>query len=138
MLTKEYLDSLIIDAEYTTIHPVTICCLTLRSGFKVIGKSAVLDPEKFNAEIGQKVAYEDAFNQLWELEGYHQKAMTGNNAIYRLVMEHAQLKERVEKLNTALAAHKVPDDHKELLVQQLDAMKKYLAILDQRMKITHY
>lgn len=138
MLTKEYLDSLIIDAEYTTIRPVTICCLTLRSGFKVIGKSAVLDPEKFNAEIGQKVAYEDAFNQLWELEGYHQKAMTGNNAIYRLVMEHAQLKERVEKLDTALAANKVPDDHKELLVQQLDAMKQYLAILDQRMKITHY
>lgn len=48
----------------------TICQLTLENGFTVIGKSACVDPTKFNVAVGEKYAFEDAFNKVWELEGY--------------------------------------------------------------------
>lgn len=48
----------------------TVCCLVLPNGFTVIGKSAAASPENFDAEIGQKIALNDARSQLWALEGY--------------------------------------------------------------------
>lgn len=52
------------------LKPLTICVLVMKNGFTVIGKSAPADAENFNAELGQKFAYEDAVRQLWPLEGY--------------------------------------------------------------------
>ncbi len=49
---------------------MTVCCLTLRNGFQVIGESAAASPENFNAEIGQKIARDNARNKIWALEGY--------------------------------------------------------------------
>lgn len=41
----------------------TICVLVLQNGFVVIGKSACVDAAKFNAELGEKYAREDAMRQ---------------------------------------------------------------------------
>lgn len=49
---------------------MTVCALTLRNGFIVIGESAAASPENFNAEIGRKIARENARNKIWALEGY--------------------------------------------------------------------
>lgn len=49
---------------------VTICIIILKSGFKVEGVSACVDPANYNKELGQKYAYENAFEKLWQLEGY--------------------------------------------------------------------
>ena len=49
---------------------LTICILSLENGFTVTGESACASPENFNAEIGQKIAYENARNKIWQLEGY--------------------------------------------------------------------
>src|SRR5580658_3680320 len=49
---------------------LTICILTMRNGFTVIGKSAPASAANFDAEKGQRFAYEDAIKQLWPLEGY--------------------------------------------------------------------
>ena len=49
---------------------LTVCCLTLQNGFTVTGESACVSPENFNAEIGQKIAKENARNKIWQLEGY--------------------------------------------------------------------
>lgn len=49
---------------------LTFCVITLKNGFTVTGESACASPENFNAEIGQKVAYENAKNKIWALEGY--------------------------------------------------------------------
>jgi hypothetical protein len=55
-------------------HPdtecLTICLLTMRNGFTVIGKAAPADKENFDPELGRQFAYEDAIHQLWPLEGY--------------------------------------------------------------------
>lgn len=49
---------------------LTVCVLTMRNGFTVIGKAAPASPENFDAEKGRLFAYEDAIKQLWLLEGY--------------------------------------------------------------------
>jgi len=48
----------------------TICQLTLKNGFTVIGQSACIDPLEFNKATGEKVAWDNAINDVWQLEGY--------------------------------------------------------------------
>lgn len=49
---------------------MTVCCLTLKNGFNVIGESAAASPENFDREIGQNIARDNARNKIWALEGY--------------------------------------------------------------------
>ena len=62
--------------EVSTLHSpqslelLTFCVLVLKNGFTVTGKSAPASPENFDAEIGRKIARDDARNQIWALEGY--------------------------------------------------------------------
>jgi Phage protein (N4 Gp49/phage Sf6 gene 66) family len=49
---------------------LSICLLVMQNGFTIIGKSAPASAANFNADLGQKLAYEDAIRQLWPLEGY--------------------------------------------------------------------
>lgn len=49
---------------------LTICILALKNGFSLVGKSAPADPANFDADAGQRFAYDDALRQLWPLEGY--------------------------------------------------------------------
>lgn len=56
--------------SHESLKVLSVCILVMRNGFTVIGKSAPASPENFNAEYGQKLAYEDAIRQLWPLMGY--------------------------------------------------------------------
>ena len=49
---------------------LTFCVITLKNGFTVTGESARASPENFNEEIGRKIAYDNAKNKIWPLEGY--------------------------------------------------------------------
>jgi len=49
---------------------MTVCALTLRNGFQVVGESAAASPENFNEEIGRKIARDNARAKIWALEGY--------------------------------------------------------------------
>lgn len=66
------IDDAIVDQAYYQFPgtTVTVCCLTLKNGFNVVGHSAAASPENFNREIGKQVAFTDARNKIWELEGY--------------------------------------------------------------------
>lgn len=55
---------------YRALNCLTICVLVLRNGYTIVGKSACASPENFNAELGRKIAREDARRQIWALEGY--------------------------------------------------------------------
>lgn len=71
-VTKESIEARIKDTEFS-LHAgstLTICRLTMKNGFTVVGKSACAHPENFNKELGEKIAYDDAFKQIWALEGY--------------------------------------------------------------------
>ncbi|QOQ83683.1 hypothetical protein INP81_07350 [Comamonas thiooxydans] len=49
---------------------LTFCILVLRNGFTVTGESACASPENFDAEIGRKVARQNAVQKIWPLMGY--------------------------------------------------------------------
>lgn len=49
---------------------LTFCVLVLKNGFTVTGESACASPENFDAEIGRKIARQNAVNKIWMLEGY--------------------------------------------------------------------
>lgn len=52
---------------------LTFCVLVLRNGFTVTSESACASPENFNAEIGRKIARENAVQKIWPLMGYQLK-----------------------------------------------------------------
>ena len=49
---------------------LTFCVLVLKNGFTVTGESACASPENFDAEIGRKIARQNAINKVWPLMGY--------------------------------------------------------------------
>lgn len=52
------------------VSQLTICCVTLQNGFTVTGESACASPENYNEEIGRGIAYKNAKDKVWMLEGY--------------------------------------------------------------------
>nr|WP_027815008.1 Gp49 family protein [Paraburkholderia bannensis] len=58
------------DAVPDPLRLLTFCVLVLRNGFTVTGESACASPENFDAEIGRKIARDNAKNKIWLLEGY--------------------------------------------------------------------
>lgn len=52
------------------LQTLTFCILTLENGFTVTGESACASPENFDPEIGKKIAYDNAREKIWLLEGY--------------------------------------------------------------------
>jgi hypothetical protein len=49
---------------------LTIAVLVLKNGFTVTGESACASPENFDAELGAKIAVQNAKAKIWALEGY--------------------------------------------------------------------
>jgi hypothetical protein len=56
------------------LNLLTFCVLVLRNGFTVTGESACASPENFDAEIGRKIARQNAINKVWPLMGYELKS----------------------------------------------------------------
>ena len=71
-LTPEAIDATIVGCAYQVFPgtTLTVCCLSLRNGYQVTGESAAASPANFNAELGQKIARDNARNKIWALEGY--------------------------------------------------------------------
>lgn len=91
-ITPEHIDSIIASQHYFTaadgerfaqfgeqyatvdvpkpLECLTFCVLVLRNGFTVTGESACASPENFDPEIGKRIAYDNARNKIWPLEGY--------------------------------------------------------------------
>jgi hypothetical protein len=49
---------------------LTVCCLKLKNGFTVTGESAAASPANFDADLGRKIARDNARNKIWAFEGY--------------------------------------------------------------------
>lgn len=61
------------ESEMQPLKLLTFCVLVLRNGFTVTGESACASPENFDAEIGRKIARQNAEQKIWPLMGYHLK-----------------------------------------------------------------
>jgi hypothetical protein len=71
-VTPARIDEVIAKEEFHVFggSTLTVCCLTLANGFTVTGESACASPENFNAELGQRIARDNAKQKIWALEGY--------------------------------------------------------------------
>lgn len=70
-MTPEYMKSRITQVKMHKLGPtLTHCTIHLDNGYQVTGESACVNPENYNQEIGEKIAYDNAFRQLWPLFGF--------------------------------------------------------------------
>ena len=73
------------DVDLTVVNDslrlLTFCVLVLRNGFTVTGESACASPENFDAEIGRKIARQNAIEKIWPLMGYELRTkLSGSKA----------------------------------------------------------
>lgn len=70
-----------------SLRCLTFCVLVLHNGFTVTGESACASLENFDAELGRKIARENATSKIWPLMGYalkqrlHDQAELGASTI---------------------------------------------------------
>lgn len=71
-LTPPLIDAQIVSEAYHVFPgtTMTVCALTLRNGFVVVGESAAASPENFDEAIGKRIARDNTRNRIWALEGY--------------------------------------------------------------------
>lgn len=70
-VTKESIEAKIKDVQYRKLtHKLTHCLIIMENGFQVTGESACVDPKNYDQAIGEKCAYENAFEKIWMIEGY--------------------------------------------------------------------
>lgn len=71
-ITSDHLEDVIQSEQYHVFPDTTftVCLLTLRNGYTVLGESACVSAANFNAELGRKIARANAVNKIWSLEGY--------------------------------------------------------------------
>ena len=79
-LTPEYIDGLVDTIEYYVFPgtTMTICLIILRNGFKICGEADCVSAENFDQRIGQKIAFQNARDKIWMLEGYLLKDILAN------------------------------------------------------------
>ena len=61
-----------------SLNLLTFCVLVLRNGFTVTGESACASPENFDAEVGRKIARQNAVSRIWPLMGYELRSQLAN------------------------------------------------------------
>ena len=71
-LTPALIDATIVTGTYHVFPgtTTTVCLLGLKNGYSVVGESACASVENFDEELGRKIAYDNARNKIWQLEGY--------------------------------------------------------------------
>jgi hypothetical protein len=71
-LSPASIDGVIVSEEFHVFsnRRTTVCCLTLRNGYAVIGESSAVSADNFDAELGRKIARDNARAKIWALEGY--------------------------------------------------------------------
>jgi hypothetical protein len=71
-LTPSDIDDAILTHQFHVFEgtTLTVCAITLQNGFHVTGESAAASQENFDREIGEKIAFDNARQKIWALEGY--------------------------------------------------------------------
>jgi len=71
-IDEQEIHQMIVEEAYCSEHaPLTICVLTLLSGFKVVGTSSTIDPDAYDEALGQEIAKKRAIDQVWAHEAYY-------------------------------------------------------------------
>ncbi len=60
----------VVAGVHSELKLLTFCVLRLSNGFTVTGESACASPENYNAELGRKIARQNAVAKIWPLLGF--------------------------------------------------------------------
>ena len=142
-VTLDALKANIVKEEFHVFpgSQLTVCVLTLQNGFTVTGESACADPAMFNAEIGQKIARENAERKIWPLMGYAlkeemMKEVPSGDFKDRVREEARQLQENIGKLdafiNGSVQFDRLSVAEQNDLREQHVAMTEYYGVLMRR------
>lgn len=81
-ITKDFLESEIVSVEYQRGKGnLTHCYITVKSGFVFTGESACVDENNFDKEIGEQIAYKQAFEKMWLPYGFWLKQVNHNETV---------------------------------------------------------
>lgn len=71
-LTSESINEQYKYCEYWVVPntTTTVCAMILQNNFVVVGTSACVSIANFDKVLGEQIAYENARDKIWELEGY--------------------------------------------------------------------
>ena len=69
-VTLESMEAKIEFVNYYNHDLLTMCVVTMKNGFHVVGEAAPASRDNHDPELGRKFSYENAIRQLWKLEGY--------------------------------------------------------------------
>jgi hypothetical protein len=108
---------------------LTLCVLVLQNGFTVTGESACASPENFDAEIGRKIARENAVQKIWPLTPSLQPHQQ------RVVDERAELDARADRLGAFIEGpvfDTLPEDERTRLSRQHGLMRDLSDVLSDR------
>ena len=84
-LTPDIIDSLIKEKSFHKLTDVlTVCVLTLQNGFTVTGESACASPANYNQQIGEYIAFTNARDKIWVLEGYLLKQKLYEESLWQI------------------------------------------------------
>lgn len=77
-LSPADIDRVIVGHTFTVMPSgkAMVCEITLANGFTVRGESAVVSKENFRQDIGERISYARARDQIWLLEGYLRQEKT--------------------------------------------------------------
>lgn len=139
-VTKELIESRIQEVDYQTVviagQKMMFCGIKMLGGFVAVGKPAVcIDPANWRDEIGQKISYDNSFEELWKLEAYHMTYQAGGTHVERMVYELNDLGTKIKKLEEFLTTSVFADlesGDQDDLRRQLEAMIQYYEVLDTR------
>lgn len=66
-IEAEIVDKCFWQPQNTT---VTVCLIKLKNGYTVVGHAACVSTTNFDADLGEKIAYQHAIDQCWSLFGF--------------------------------------------------------------------
>lgn len=69
-VTMEDVENSIASEEYLTVgKKTTVCLITMKNGYEVVGTSACVCAENYSEEVGKPYARERAIQQVWAALG---------------------------------------------------------------------
>ena len=68
------------EEDLAALDLLTFCVLVMKNGFTVTGESACASPENFDAELGRKIARQNAVAKIWPLMGYELRSQLAAEA----------------------------------------------------------
>lgn len=148
-VTPEQIEAAIVRETYTLLPNgrTTVCQLTLidlgDSGFTVEGQSACVSAANYNEELGNKIARQNALNEVWKLKGYElalelkrQRDRANETYKERLQREFGELTQRIGRLDLWIDSpsyYQLEFEEQEDQKEQLVLMKQCSEILDRRL-----